>query len=56
MKVLFLVAAIAVCLMTFTPATEAAYPRSVSIFDNFIQNSIFAISNITQYSVEYSLL
>ncbi|KAF6035363.1 hypothetical protein EB796_006329 [Bugula neritina] len=27
MKVLFLVAAIAVCLMTFTPATEAAYPR-----------------------------
>ncbi|KAF6035362.1 hypothetical protein EB796_006328 [Bugula neritina] len=27
MKVLFLIAAIAVCLMTFTPATEASYLR-----------------------------
>jgi len=26
MKVLFLVAAIAVCLMTFAPATEAGHP------------------------------
>jgi len=32
MKVLFLVAAIAVCLMTFAPATEASYVRRVSIY------------------------